>query len=405
MDARQLVAERGLLGSAASALATHALTALPFESLGPTKGLLKRYFSSAPWDATDDELLAATVGPGEGWWREPLADDLVLEFGWVEGRFRLRVEGAGAQRGRDPGDESRPGPDALAATFEGDVVPEATPNPRTLVFRTGPLHEGESRSYAATDDADDPRVARLLRSFPDVATVLVAHDFVAVTLRRPDRWEALLLPVLAVVTEQFAGDEPRGAGVSPVPRRWLAADEGPERVEGPDPRAVSRRHHPPGEAGIGTDDRDAATGERRRDQETRLERAWRELASVRPEHPGDLERVLAAAREGDSAHRQVAARLLLDAAPGLARAEWTRLVMDGSRAVRRSAVDAVVDAGREELRPILEGALRDADAWIRWKALRGLVELGVEPSRDLIEPLGGDADFRVRLEALSALRG
>ena len=77
---------------------------------------------------------------------------------------------------------------------------------------------------------------------------------------------------------------------------------------------------------------------------------------------------------------------------------------DPVRAVRRAAVDAMVDAGREELRPLLESALGDADAWVRWKALRGLAELGAEPSRDAIAPKADDPDFRVRLEAASALR-
>jgi HEAT repeat protein len=72
--------------------------------------------------------------------------------------------------------------------------------------------------------------------------------------------------------------------------------------------------------------------------------------------------------------------------------------------VRRAAVDAVVDAGRQDLRPLLEHALGDADAWVRWKALRGLAELGTAPSRPAVEPLLEDPDFRVRLEARSALR-
>jgi HEAT repeat protein len=64
----------------------------------------------------------------------------------------------------------------------------------------------------------------------------------------------------------------------------------------------------------------------------------------------------------------------------------------------------MVDAGREELRPLLEGALGDADAWVRWKALRGLAELGAGPSRDVIGAKAADPDFRVRLEAAAALR-
>jgi hypothetical protein len=162
VDARRLVAERGLVPAAVAALTSRAFTALPFESLGPTKALLKRFFSAEGWDESDDQALAAAVGPGEGWWRQPLDDELVLAFGWIDGRFALRVEGA-TDAGRGPAPDRS---EALAATFDGPVAPEATPNPRTLAFRTGPIHEGESRSYTSAADADDPRVARLFRSFP-----------------------------------------------------------------------------------------------------------------------------------------------------------------------------------------------------------------------------------------------
>jgi HEAT repeat protein len=74
------------------------------------------------------------------------------------------------------------------------------------------------------------------------------------------------------------------------------------------------------------------------------------------------------------------------------------------RAVRRATVDAMVDAGREDLRPLLEAALDDADAWVRWKALRGLAELGPAPSRAAVLARADDPDFRVRLEAAAALR-
>ena len=72
---------------------------------------------------------------------------------------------------------------------------------------------------------------------------------------------------------------------------------------------------------------------------------------------------------------------------------------DSSRAVRRSAVDTIAGAERQELRPLLERALADADAWIRWKALSGIGAIGPEPSRAAIATVADDPDFRVRLEA------
>lgn len=65
----------------------------------------------------------------------------------------------------------------------------------------------------------------------------------------------------------------------------------------------------------------------------------------------------------------------------------------------------MADAGREELRPLLERALGDDDGWARWKALRGLVELNPEPSREAISALARDRDFRVRLEVANFLDG
>ena len=69
---------------------------------------------------------------------------------------------------------------------------------------------------------------------------------------------------------------------------------------------------------------------------------------------------------------------LADSEPDVAFAAWEQLLSDSSRSVRRATVDAMVDAERDGLRPLLERALLDADAWIRWKALVGLVALGVE---------------------------
>jgi HEAT repeat protein len=111
-----------------------------------------------------------------------------------------------------------------------------------------------------------------------------------------------------------------------------------------------------------------------------------------------------AAAGSDPARRQVAASLLREADETTAADDWGRLATDKARSVRRATFDAVVDVGRQELRPLLEAALADSDAWIRWKALRGLVELGPGPSREAIVGRAEDPDFRVRLEAAAALR-
>lgn len=115
--------------------------------------------------------------------------------------------------------------------------------------------------------------------------------------------------------------------------------------------------------------------------------------------------MLAAARDADSARRQVAAQLLSDAPDVVAASTWSELLADPSRTVRRAAVDAVVGAERETLRPLLERATIDTDAWIRWKSLHGLAVLGVGPSLAAIGRLDDDPDFRVRLEAANARNG
>jgi hypothetical protein len=371
--ARRQVVERDLVAAAFGHL-TEAMLDLPFESLGPVKTLLKCFLSTGPWSAADDEALAAAVGPGDGWWERPLDDDLTLAFGWEGGRFRVDLRSSATVA-------PAAGADPLAGTFDGPVVPEATPNPRTIRFGFGhPIHDGVSRWYETAASAeDDPSVSRLFGEFERVANVLVGPDFVAVGLRRPDDWEALLTPILAVVTEEFADPEEAEARAVPT-----GAAGGPAWLAGRPPQQPQ-----------------AADDGRRL---TRLEQAWRDLGGLRPADPADLAVVVAAASDADQSHRQVAANLLREADPAIAATEWARLVDDPARAVRRATVDAMVDACREELRPLLEAALCDVDAWVRWKALRGLVELDPAASRSAISAMAEDPDFRVRLEAAAALR-
>lgn len=357
-EPRHEVAARGLTPAAVTHLTRDALSRIDLANVAPVKKLLKRFFSDAPWTAGDDDALAELVGPGEGWWRHALDEDFDFEFGWRDGAFRLAV----CRRA------------SLDDTFDGTVTPEATPNPRTIRFVTGPIHDGPSRWYASSADVDDPRVVELFADFDDLENVLIGPDFVAIGLRRPDRWEDLLAPVLRAVTDQFTGATPD------IP---IAAEGA---VGSLTERAMETRPQPAGARGGG------------------VERAWRELAQLRAEDPDDLTAILAAVGSPDVATRQVAARLLIGADSDTASAAWDCLLDDPSRSVRRATIDAMVDTGRSSLRPLLERALRDADAWARWKSLRGLVELGAGPSRAAVLPLAEDPDFRVRLEAAGALR-
>ena len=229
---------------------------------------------------------------------------------------------------------------------------------------------GTSRRRASTIRG----YARVFAASSDVTNVLVGPDFVAVGLRRPDQWEQLLDPVLQVVATEFAA--------SATDLADLGISDGDTAGESSHPRSDSAH-----------------------DGSSQLEQAWKDLGALRSERPDDLDQILAGTTSTNSAMRQVAARLLTGADADVAQDAWSRLLDDQSRVVRRATVDAMVDAGRTALRPLLEHALRDPDGWTRWKALRGIVEIGVAPSRAAVAALADDTDFRVRLEVAQALEG
>ena len=374
---RREVAGRGLVPAAAAHLTRDAFGEVAFSQLTSLKGLIKQFFSDRPWTTDDDRTLADVMGQGDGWWSHVLGGDFELEFGWRAGDFHIGLSpvAPGAEPAVPDTDEWE-GPielhdraELLAETFGAAVIPEATPNPRTIRFVTGPIHTGPSRWYASAVDVDDARAAALFREFDAIDNVLVGPDFVAVGLHHSDGWEALLGPVLRVVATQFSG----------------SADPPPPAPTMNDEPATSRTP-------------------RAREGSTDIERAWRELGALRADRRDDLVLILAARSSSNIADRQVAARLLAEADPAVAQSAWNDLLADASRTVRRATVDAMVDTERAALRPLLERGLHDADPWIRWKALRGLMGLGIEPSRDAVAPLAADGDFRVRLEATSALR-
>jgi Scaffold protein Nfu/NifU N terminal/HEAT repeats len=353
--ARARVVERGYVAEAAGQL-LQAVSGLSLEQLGTVKRLVKRFFSEEPWTTNDDEALADAVATDPGAGSHELEPGLVLVWGSEGGRFRLRVENSGD----------------LGSTFDGVVVPEATPSPRTIRFATPSLHRGPGRTYdSAASATADPRVARLFANFEQVTNVLVGPDFVAVTVARPDLWEHLLAPVLRAVTDEFTS----GDADSPVEPEHVAPMTITLSAGSPDAEREPRR----------------------------LERAWTELGGLRADQSEHLDRILAAVRDAEPARRQVAAVLLADAPEDVAARSWEQLLDDPSRVVRRSTVDAVAGAARAALRPLLESALDDADAWTRWKALRGIADLGVGASRSAVAARADDPDFRVRLEAARML--
>jgi hypothetical protein len=358
--ARRLLVQRNLVPIAFEHLTRDALRTLPLRARGPTKALLRAFFSSEEWSDTQARALAEAVGPGEGWWSRPLDDEVSLEYGWRDCGFTIVVSSA-----------SRPEPaesdDPPSATLDAPVVAEATTDPRTIRFRSGPIHNGEAQWFESPASGQAYwRAARLFDQFPEVANMRVESGSVAVTLRRASDWERLRAHVLAAVSAVFEGAPPV------VEPRWLSDDP-----------VLSR------------DRRRSAGGDSRA---TRLARMWAEMRSLRPSDARDLEALITASHSDEPMRRQVAASLFLEADPAVADKHWERLLVDSSLAVRRATVDALANAGRDELRPLLERALGDRDGWVRRTALRGLVELGPEPSRDAIMALAHDPDVGVRLE-------
>ena|SRR5436190_18399588 len=373
-EARRFVAERGLIGAAVAAI-TPLIDKVDFAQLGQVKRLLKQFFSDQQWGPTEEVALADAVGSGHGSVDQLLAAGVRLWAGWRDGRFGLRVQ-------VDPDDRLRPAPGGdldLAATFGSGVVPEATPNPRTLRFATAHRPMPASRSYRRGREVPDPGVARLFAVSNEIADVLVGADFVAVTIDRPARWPGLLAAVLVAVAAGFGGMDDEIVEPA-VPRGGPARSATSTAAGRIDPATTSGR------------------------SASHLEQAWADLGHLRPDRPEDLAQVLSAARDNEPTRRQVAANLLREAPPEAAEQTWAGLAADPSRLVRRTTIDAIVDVNRENLRPLLEQGLADQDPWVRWKALHGLANLGPAASRSAIEELRADPDFRVRLEAAAALQ-
>ena len=146
-EIRREVARRGLTPLAVSYLVREALGRIELDALAPVKGLLKQFFSGGPWTTDDDDALARLVGAGEGWWEHKLEGGFAFAFGWHDGPFRLELARTEAAMLPRDGRETREARPLLEETFEGAVVPEATPNPRTIRFVINDLHGGPSRWY------------------------------------------------------------------------------------------------------------------------------------------------------------------------------------------------------------------------------------------------------------------
>jgi hypothetical protein len=191
---------------------------------------------------------------------------------------------------------------------------------------------------------------------------MVAGDFVTVGLTPTASWEHRLEPLLALITELYAGRaEPAAAPIRTREELLLEAGQ--------------------------------AQGDHRPE----------ELHLLDPDDPADQARLEAALDSSNPRVRRIAVAVLAESSDAaMRRRAVVRGYADGSLTVRRTAIDAAADAGDASMGPIFVEALQAADPWIRWKAVRSLGELGDTAS---IAALAEDGDFQVRLEVARLLRG
>jgi hypothetical protein len=352
---RATIAARQLVATAAGYLTGDVAVALPYESLGPFKNLLKQFFSPMPWTVADADQLSALVtrSVDAGWWEHDLGGGITLAHGIRDNRYELWVGGVSTATGS-----------IFDRAFDGPVAPEATPHPRKVKFTTGGV-PAPGVWYRRTDEdhVTDARVKRLFAE-PDVTDVMVAGDFVTVGIGATSSWELRLEPLLALVTELF-WDEGATA-VAPERTREELLDEAGHLHLGARPE---------------------------------------ELHLLDPDDRNDRRRLTAALDAGDARVRRVAVAVLVECDDPVVRSDAiTRGFTDESRLVRRTAVDAAADTEDPALRSLFEQATQADDPWIRWKAVRALGTIGLDTSRTLVESLETDPDFQVRFEVARVLR-
>ena len=346
---RAAIAARDLVATASGYLTADIAMQLPFESLAPFKNLLKQFFSTTPWLDSDAAALNAVVSGHiePDWWDHDLGGGVTLAHGIRDGEYRLWVSGATA--------------DAVSIfdrAFDGPVVPEATPHPRKVKFSFGGNPSpGLWHRRGDPEPPEDERVERLLRE-PSITDVMVAGDFVTIGLAAKASWEQRLEPLLALVTELFAGDE-----ADAVP---------PDRTREELIQEAGHLH---------------------------LASADADLHLLDPNDSAHGARLIEALDADDARIRRIAVALLAEADdPAIRHSALERGYGDRSRLVRRTAVDAGADAADPSLRTFLETALVADDSWIRWRAVKALSDIGITDSQSRIEALADDPEFRVRFE-------
>jgi len=353
--ARAQLAKRALTATAAERVVRTALDGLPVSLVARATAQLRRFFSDGSWSAEDDAALAATIGPGSGWYEEELDPELSLGFGWRAGAFRTEVRYEPVEVDGDAtlsGEFSAIGEQhirTLGDTFEDAVALECGRSPSELCFRIGPS-SGINATFTPENPGSDARIAAAFAACPSLTQISVGAGILTARIDHAANWADELLSLVDTIAAQFA------------PPRTAPSDR-------------------------------------------QLERARSELGALRHDSPRDLARILDATTSPDASFRRIAIERLAGADSTVALRPWARALDDSSRAVRRAAAQVLADAGRPETRDLLERALADGDACVRYYAARGLYAVGPTPSIAALHHRRADSDPRVKLAVEAAIEG
>lgn len=101
------------------------------------------------------------------------------------------------------------------------IQTERTPNPATLKFLPGRevMGEGGTADFPDAEAASASPLAEALFGLDEVEGVFFGHDFVTVTKREDDEWQALKPRILGVMMQHFTSGAPllkEGAELGPA---------------------------------------------------------------------------------------------------------------------------------------------------------------------------------------------
>ena len=89
------------------------------------------------------------------------------------------------------------------------IQTEATPNPNTLKFLPGvPVMKEGTAFFTSAEQAERSLLAKIIFSFDGVTAVFMGSDFITVTKRESDEWNALKAPILKAVMDHFVAGKP-----------------------------------------------------------------------------------------------------------------------------------------------------------------------------------------------------